>query len=163
MFGFCWNRTGEKLFSKRKGKREKRRRKRGFNMKDFVETRIVTAVRGLLAGKVNEILSEGQFSIPLIEFTEYRGGSVVSVVITLAASEQTEKERIIRLDAYTLTITFSFADTPESELYCYAYSGAVGKAVIDNPTLGGVVDRAVITPERSISHRKSHTTANLGD
>ena len=131
-------------------------------MKDFVETRIITAVRGLLTGRVNEILSEGQFAIPLIEFTEYRGGSVVSVVITLTTSEQTEKERIIRLDAYTLTITFSFADTPESELYCYAYSGAVGKAVFDNPTLGGVVDRAIVTGKKYIPPKKPHSGESWG-
>ena len=123
-------------------------------MKEFVEQKIINAVKKLLSVKANELLCAMEHQIPLIEFTEYKGGSVVSPVISLVTSEQTEKERIIRLDAFTLTITFSLADTPESELHCYAYSGAVGRAVFDNPTLGGVVNRAVITGKRYVSPKK---------
>jgi hypothetical protein len=39
-------------------------------------------------------------------------------------------------------------ESPESELHCYAYSGAISWAVYDNPTLGGVVDRAVIVSKK---------------
>jgi hypothetical protein len=139
----------------------------------FIEQRIIEAVRVLLAGKVNEILGKTQFTIPIIEFTNYaegnlspyglrcgfQGGSAVSPVIAIVSSEQTEKERIIRFDAYSLTITFNFPEMPESELYCYAYSRAVGRATYDNPTLGGVVDRAVIIGKKYLSPKKP----NCGD
>jgi hypothetical protein len=47
-----------------------------------------------------------------------------------------------------MTISFEFPETLESELHCYAYSGAVGRAIYDNPTLGGIADRAVITGKK---------------
>jgi hypothetical protein len=124
-------------------------------MQDFVETRIITAIRKMLTGRVNELLGEMECPIPVIELGEYRGGLAVVPVIALATCERTEKERIIRLDAYILTITFSFLDMPESELYCYAYSGAVGRAVFDDPALGGVVDRAVITGKKYVPPKKA--------
>ena len=117
-------------------------------MKDFVEIRIIEAVRKMLSGRVNELLDELQFDIPLIEFGGYEGGSAVLPEITLANCERTEKERIVRLDAYSLTITFNIPDRQESELYCYAYSAAVGKAVSDDPTLGGIADRAVVVGKK---------------
>jgi hypothetical protein len=46
--------------------------------------------------------------MPPIEFGNYRGGSAVVPVITLSTGERSEKERIIRLDAYTLTVTFRY-------------------------------------------------------
>jgi hypothetical protein len=39
-------------------------------------------------------------------------------------------------------------DTPDGELLCYAYSAAIGKALGENPTLGGVADRAVIAGKK---------------
>jgi hypothetical protein len=125
-------------------------------MKYFIEQQIIGAVRRILTGRVNELLGEIECSIPVIEFGEYRGGLAVVPVIALATCERTEKERIIRLDAYTLTIAFSFLDMPESELYCYAYSGAVGRAVFDDPALGGVADRAVITGKKYQPPKKPH-------
>ena len=119
-------------------------------MKDFIETRIITAVRKLLTGRVNELLGAMECPIPLIEFSDYKGGVVVCPTISLAGCEQTEKERIIRLDAYSLTITFSLPETSESELYCYAYSGAVGRAFNDDPALGGIVDRVYIIGKKYI-------------
>jgi hypothetical protein len=65
-----------------------------------------------------------------------------------------EKERIIILDAYSLSITFSLPETPESELFCYAYSAAVCKALQENPTLGGVADRAVMIAKKYIPPKK---------
>ena len=119
-------------------------------MKDFVENRIIAAVRKLLTGKVNELLGEMECPIPLIEFSDYKGGAVVCPDISFSSCEQTEKERIIRLDAYSLTITFTLPETPESEFYCYAYSGAVGRAFNDDPALGGIVDRAYIIGKKYI-------------
>jgi hypothetical protein len=123
-------------------------------MKDFVEMRIIEAVRGLLLKQVNENLGNAQFAIPLIEFGDYGGGSAVVPVITLSTCERTEKERILRIDAYSLSVTFTLTDTKESELHCYAYSAAVSRAVYDNPTLGGIVDRATVTGKKYLSPKK---------
>ena len=125
-------------------------------MKEFVEQEIISAVKKLLSSQVNELLCAMQQQIPLIEFAEYKGGSVVTPVISLVSSEHTEKERVIRLESYTLTITFKFTETAESELHCYAYSGAVGRVIFDNPTLGGVANRAVITGKKYVSPVKPH-------
>ena len=119
-----------------------------FSMKDFVEARIIGAVRGLLSGAVNERLKELKFEVPLVEFGNYGDGHTISPVVTLASCEQTEKERVIRQDVYSLTITFSVQESEDSELYCYAYSAALGRAFYDDPTLGGIVDRAVITGKK---------------
>ena len=119
-------------------------------MKELIEPMIISAIRKLLTGRVNELLGEMEHSVPLIEFTEFTGGDVVVPVINLATCERTEKERIIRLDTYSLTITFSLPEMPESELHCYAFSGAVGRAFYDDPTLGGVADRAVVTGKKYI-------------
>ena len=123
---------------------------------DFVEQRIVGAVRFLLAGRVNEILRESEFTIPVIEVGDYCGVTVVTPEITLASCERTEKERIIRLDAYSLTLAFSLPPSPESELHCYAFAGAVGKAVFDDPTLGGIADRVVITGKKFVPPKRPH-------
>ena len=69
-------------------------------MKDLIEPKIIEAVRKLLCGRVNEMLGEMEFPIPLIDFSDYRGGAVIVPVINLVSCERTEKERIIRLDAY---------------------------------------------------------------
>jgi hypothetical protein len=122
----------------------------------FVEQHILTAVRGLLVGRVNELLSEFEFAIPLIELGEYRGGSALVPVITLSTCERSEKEHIILLDAYALTIAFSLPENPESELHCYAYAAAVEKALGENPALGGVVSRAVLCGKKYLAPKKPH-------
>jgi hypothetical protein len=124
-------------------------------MKVFIEQQILGAVRGLLTGRVNELLGDMEFSIPAIEFYGYSGGGVVVPVVALFSCERSEKERIIRLDAYSLSITFTLIETPESELYCYAYADAVCKAVNENPTLGGVADRAVISGKKYLPPKKA--------
>jgi len=129
---------------------------------DFIKQRIIRAVRELLTGRVNEILQDKEFVIPVIEFGGYQGASSVAPVIALNACERTEKERIIRLDAYSLTITFTIPEMPESELYCYAYAGAVSRAIYDDPTLGGVVDRAVITEKKYLQPKKPNCGEGWG-
>jgi hypothetical protein len=125
-------------------------------MKDFIEKQIIEAVQKLLTGRVNEVLENWQFLIPLFEISEFQGRSAVVPVIHLSGCERSEKERIIRLDAYSMTISFSLRETPESELYCYAYATAVCKALGENPTLGGIVDRAVVTAKKYIPPKKAY-------
>ncbi len=125
----------------------------------YTEEKIISAVKQLLSGRVNELLGEVLLHIPLVEFSDYEGRDVIVPVVELSACEQFEKERIIRLDAYSMTITFSVPDSEESELYCYAYSGSVRKAVDEDVTLGGVVDKAVITGKKYIRPK----VANCGD
>ena len=71
-------------------------------MKDFIEQQITTAVRKLLTGRVNEILENWEFLVPVIEFGNIGSGYATAPVINLSSCERTEKERIIRLDAYSL-------------------------------------------------------------
>jgi hypothetical protein len=125
-----------------------------MKMNDFIELRIIEAIKKLLTEKVNDILREAQFVIPIIEFGNYGGGSAVIPVIALSTCERTEKERIIKFEAYSLNITFTLTDTKESELHCYAYSAAVSRAIYDNPTLGGIANRATITSKKYLSPKK---------
>jgi hypothetical protein len=119
-------------------------------MNNFIEQQIIEAVKKLLCGRVNELIEELQSNVPIVEFGNYRGKTVISPTVYLSACEQTEKERIIQLDVYTVSIFFLFDESPESEYYCYAYSKAVEKALKENATLGGVADRAVISGKRYI-------------
>ena len=127
-----------------------------MNTKDFVEQQIIGAVRGLLVGRVNEILGEMELAVPAVELGEYLGGSVVVPVIVLSTCERSEKERIIRLDAYSLTIVFSVPESSESELYCYAYAAAVEKALGENPALDGAASRAVLVGKKYVAPKKLH-------
>ena len=131
-------------------------------MTDFIETRIIKAVRELLTGKMNEILKESQYNIPVIEFENYNSQDIISPVISLTDCELTEKERIIRLNAFTLTITFTLPEMPEGELYCYAYAGAINRALYDNPTLGGIVNRAALIGRKFKEPKKQHCGEGWG-
>jgi hypothetical protein len=124
-------------------------------MNDFIEQQIIDAVRKLLTGRVNEKLNDYNFYFPLLEFSNYSGNNAITPVIALASCERTEKERIILLDAYSLTITFSMPENPESELYCYAYATAIDKALGEDITLGGVADRAVVTAKKYVPPKKA--------
>jgi len=119
-------------------------------MNEFIELQILEAVRGLLVGRVNVLLNDLQLAIPPVDLSDYKGGAAVVPVIALAMCERTEKERIILLDAYSLTITFNVPETGDSELICYAYSSAVGRALGENPSLGGVVDRVVVSGKKYV-------------
>jgi hypothetical protein len=122
----------------------------------YIEEAIIGAVKSLLSGRVNELLGDMQFAIPPVEFSDYWGGSAVVPAIALSGCERTEKERIVQLDAYSLSITFTLTETPESELYCYAYAVAVCKALGENPTLGGVADRAAVTGKKYVPPKKAY-------
>jgi hypothetical protein len=110
----------------------------------FIEEIIINSLKSLLSGRVNELLGEMEYPIPPIEFGNYRGDSAVAPFIAISMCERTEKERLIRLDAYSLTITFTVPEHPEGATCCYAYASSVATALQENPTLGGVVDRATL-------------------
>jgi hypothetical protein len=114
----------------------------------FIEGILLNSVKKLLSGRVNELLGETEYPIPPIEFGTYRGGSVVSPMITLTTCERSEKERIVQLDAYTLTIAFTVPEWPEGERNCYAYASSVATALGEDPTLGGAASRAVLTGKK---------------
>jgi hypothetical protein len=123
----------------------------------FIEENIINSLKSLLAGRVNELLEETEYPIPPLEFGSYRGGSVVVPVITLSTCERSEKERIVRLDAYTLTITFSVPEWPGEERNCYAYASSVATALRENPTLGGAASRAELTGKKYTAPKQSGT------
>jgi hypothetical protein len=84
-------------------------------------------------------------------------GYTVSPVVSLTACERTEKERIVRLEVYSLTVTFAIPEGIDSERSGYAYVGAVAAALNEDPTLGGVVDRAVLTGKKYIPPKHPET------
>jgi len=117
-------------------------------MKNFIETRIINAVQFLIETRVNEIFRDYEILTPIIEFGKFN--SAVVPEITINSCETTEKERIVKIDAYSVSITFTVPDTPDSEVFCYGYCHVFNKAVSGNPTLGGVVERAVITEKKYV-------------
>jgi hypothetical protein len=123
----------------------------------FIEEIIINSIKSLLAGRVNELLEETEYPIPPIEFGSCRGGSAVVPVIALSTCERSEKERIIRLDTYTLTITFTVPEWPGGERNCYAYASSVATALRENPTLGGAASRAVLTGKKYVPPKQSGT------
>jgi hypothetical protein len=80
----------------------------------------------------------------------------VAPVLTLSTCERIEKERIIKLDAYTVTISFVLTENPNAELFCYAYAAAVKKSITENSTLDGVVNRAVLIGKKYVPPKKPH-------
>jgi hypothetical protein len=123
----------------------------------FIEEIVLNSLKKLLSGRVNELLEETEYPIPPIEFGNYQGGSVIAPVISLSTCERTEKERVVRLDAYTLTVTLNVPEYPEGERNCYAYAWAAAAALKENPTLGGAVDRAVLIGKKYTPPKQSGT------
>jgi hypothetical protein len=120
----------------------------GDNRALYIEESIIGAVKGLLVGRVNELLGEAEFAVPLIELGGYRGAEVVVPAVGLSACERSEKERILRAEAYSLTIAFAAPEIAEGERHCYAYAASAAAALGEDPTLGGVVDRAELTGKK---------------
>jgi len=123
-------------------------------MSEFIEPKIIDAVKKLHTGRINEIMCDWNFLIPLFEISDYIGTTAVTPSVFLTSCEQTEKERIIKIDAYAITITITLPETFESELYCYGYAHAFEKALNEDVTLGGVVDKTVITNKKYIPPKK---------
>jgi len=66
---------------------------------DFIEQRIIEAVRFLLAGRVNEILRESEFTIPVIEFGDYYGLRLLRLKLRFLVANGRRKKG---LSAWTL-------------------------------------------------------------
>ena len=128
----------------------------------FIEEAITGAVKRLLDVRVNEILGNWEMVVPIIEFGNMGGMYAVAPVISLTGCERTEKERIIRLDAYSLNIAFTLQEHQDGELYCYGYSTAFKKALGEDVTLGGIADRAVITSKKYIPPKKPNCGEGWG-
>jgi hypothetical protein len=123
----------------------------------FIEEIIINSLKKLLSGRVNKLLEETEYPIPLVEFGSYRGGSVVVPAINLSTCERSEKERVVRLDAYTLTVTFTVPEWPDGERNCYAYAASVATVLGEKPTLGGAASRAELTGKKYIPPKQSGT------
>jgi hypothetical protein len=128
----------------------------------FIEEILLNSVKKLLTGRVNELLEETEYPIPPVEFGSYRGGSAVIPVITLSTCERSEKERIIRLDAYTLTIAFTVPEHPTGERNCYAYAAAIGRTLSEDPALGGAAGRAVLAGKKYVPPKQSGAGGDWG-
>jgi hypothetical protein len=121
----------------------------------FIEEIVLNSVKKLLSGRVNELLRETEFMIPPIEFGQGRnsphkalgGYYAVSPEISLAGCERSEKERIVRMECFTVTVSFSCGGE-YGERNCYAYAASVAAALKEDPTLGGVADRAVLAGKK---------------
>jgi hypothetical protein len=120
-----------------------------------IEEKIINSVKKLFSGRVNELLGETEYPIPPVEFGNYRGGSVIVPAITLSTCERSEKERIIRLDTYTLTIAFTVSEHPAGERNCYAYAAAIGRALSEDPALGGAADRVELMGKKYTPPKQS--------
>jgi len=119
-------------------------------MSEFVEQKIIEAVKELLTGRVNEVLGNWQFMFGIFEDSEFKSNTSIVPVVKLSGCERTEKERIICINAYSLTISLTVPETADSEFFCYGYSSAISKALGENPTLGGIVNRAIVTDTKYI-------------
>jgi hypothetical protein len=124
----------------------------------YIEETLLNSVKNLLSGRVNELLGETEFAVPLIELGRSSSGAyIVTPVLGLTACERTEKERVVRVDVYSLTVTFAIPESTDSERNGYAYAGAVAAALKEDPTLGGVVDRAELTGKKYVPPKHSGT------
>jgi hypothetical protein len=111
----------------------------------FIEEIIINALKSLLSGRVNELLGEAEFLIHPIEFTHKPSGGYYAVTpkLAISTSERSEKDRIVLLDAYKVAVTFTVPE-PYGERNRYAYAASVDRALREDPTLGGMVDYALL-------------------
>jgi len=122
----------------------------------IIEEAITGAIKELLTGRVNEVLNNWQFMFGIFEESEFKSNTTVVPVVKLSGCERSEKERIICIDAYSLTISLSIPENADSEFFCYGYSSAISKVIKENPTLGGIVNRVTITDTKYIPPKVAH-------
>ena len=130
--------------------------------KVFIERQIIEAVKRLLDGRMNEIFSDWELLIPVVEFSNFQNKFLVSPVISLSGCERTEKERLIKIDAYTVPITFTLQEHEDGELYCYGYAYAFEKALKEDVTLDGIADKTVISGKKYIPPKKPNCGEGWG-
>jgi hypothetical protein len=130
-----------------------------FTNEFFIEEAIDGAFFRMLDEQVNYFLRELELTVPPLDVGGRPGGDAVYPDIYISECERTEKERIIRIDAYTVSITFPVPESDLADLYCYAYASAFDKALGLNPTLGDLVSRAVVTGKKYIRPK----TLNCGE
>ena len=129
---------------------------------NFIEQQIIKAVRELLSGRVNEIFKDWELLVPVIEFGNIGSRFAAAPVVSLSGCERSEKERILLIDAYSLSISLTLQEHEEGELYCYAYASAFEKALGEDVTLGGIVNRAVITGKKYMPPKNLHCGEGWG-
>jgi hypothetical protein len=120
----------------------------------FIEEEIEGRLLRLLDESVHDFLQEMELKAPPLDVCGKPGGDAVIPDVFLSECERTEKERIIRMDAYSVSVTFPVPDSVEADVYCYAYAAAFEKALDLNPTLGDIVSRAVLTGKKYIRPKK---------
>jgi hypothetical protein len=124
----------------------------------FIEEIIINALKFLFLGRVNEILGEAEVFIPPVEFARSPNGGQYAVTpeLSISVCERTEKDRIVLLDAYIITISFVFPEK-NGERNCYAYAGAAGRALAEDPSLGGAADRAELVKKEYKAPKRAGT------
>jgi hypothetical protein len=136
---------------------------RSGEMASYMEENIINAVKSLLWGRVTELLGEMEDRIPPLETSGRETGPyAVTPVLRLAGCERTEKERVVKQDAYTLTITFAVPESPNGERNAYAYGQAVDLALAGDRTLGGVADRAVLAGKKYVAPKRLYSGEGWG-
>jgi hypothetical protein len=106
----------------------------------FIEEILLRSVKDLLSGAVIKLLGETEVNCLSLE--------EVCPSVKLVQCERTEKERLIKLDAYCITVSLFIPEAEEAEQTAYAYGWAVDTALMDDQSLGGVVERAIITGKK---------------
>ncbi|MDR2177570.1 MAG: hypothetical protein LBP20_05950 [Treponema sp.] len=120
----------------------------------FIEEELDGCFFRLMDEQVNDFLRELELDVPPLDVCGKPGGGAVCPDVHISECERTEKERAIRLDAYSVAITFPVPEGECADLYCYAYAAAFDKALRLNPTLGDLANEAVLTGKKYIRPRK---------
>jgi hypothetical protein len=103
----------------------------------------------LLGGAVNFYLNELDEAVPQFEIDVRHklGGYGVVPDIDISECELSDKERVIKLQAYTLKISFCVKGS-ENKRLLYVYAYAIEQAINDDVTFGGVADRVMLTHKK---------------
>jgi hypothetical protein len=128
----------------------------------FIEDMIVGGVMRMLGIGVNELLEDWDMTAPLLDHGGNPGGVYIAPKVELTSCERTEKERIIRIDAYTVTITFAVPESEYADEYCYAYSNAVDQVLAKDCSLDGTADRTVVTHKKFIPPKHENCGEDWG-
>ena len=122
------------------------------------EKKISGAIRKLLVDDANKLLEGLSFHVPTLEFGTHSGREVIVPHVSLSACERSEKERIVFVNAYAVEIGVPVDDLRDwdGELLMFTYGAAIERAVRLNGSLGGIVDRVVITKKEYVEPRRRY-------